>query len=160
MDADNLARLIAVALEGAARNIRQEFLTPSRPSLAEEPPLIRASASEPAVEAVEIAPRYTKKRTLVRIKNADRRKVACSDGVSRRWYSGHANRTAMRSMLAKGQVESVYWTDSVHGLGEEVAHHYYGEKVIEGVLMSEREFLLYAKHYRPKGGKKKKGAAS
>lgn len=141
----HIARLFAVALEGAARGIRSEFLTQAQPVVAEEPAVEAPEA--PAVEA----PRYTKKRTLVRIKKVDRREVACADGVSRRWYSGHAHRTAMRKLLAKGQVEAIYWADAVRGLGEEVAHRYYGERNPDGVFMSEREFLLYAREHRPKG---------
>lgn len=142
----DLARLVAVALEGAARGIRSEFLTPSRPIDSDDPPLIRAIAAAVAEDVVEdIAepePTTKPKRRVRHVPRSDRRLVVCSDGVARRWYGGHGYLTEMRRLHRAGAVVGVIQHSARLSLGYAVASKYFGEDNPTGVLISDDERKL------------------
>ena len=142
----DLARLVAVALEGAARGIRSEFLTPSRPIDSDDPPLIRAIAAavaEDIVEDVEKPEPTTKPpRRYRRVPKRERRLIVCSDGVARRWYGGHGYLTEMRRLHRAGAVEGVIQHSARLSLGFAVAARIFGEDNPTGVLISDDERKL------------------
>jgi hypothetical protein len=146
----DLARLVAVALEGAARGIRSEFLTPSRPIDSDDPPLIRAIAAAVAEDVVEdiaedIAepePTTKPKRRVRHVPRSDRRLVVCSDGVARRWYGGHGYLTEMRRLHRAGAVVGVIQHSARLSLGYAVASKYFGEDNPTGILISDDERKL------------------
>ena len=142
----DLARLVAVALEGAARGIRSEFLTPSRPIDSDDPPLIRAIAAAVAEDVVEdiVEPEPTTKpkRRVRHVPRSDRRLVVCSDGVARRWYGGHGYITEMRRLHRAGAVVGVIQQNARLSLGFAVAAKYFGEDNPTGILISDDERKL------------------
>jgi len=73
------------------------------------------------------------------VKKADRREVACEDGVTRRWFAGHGPRYRMRRWAADGVVPKAYEVPASVGLGAEVARRYYGDADPVGILLSETE---------------------
>ena len=84
-----------------------------------------------------------KKRTIIRVKDRDRRWVACSDNERRRWFAGNAMIRWARRAAKSGLVERAFLVDAVVGLGKETAHRYYGDNPKPGVLLSVTERELY-----------------
>mgnify|MGYP003654064739 FL=1 len=155
MEDSTIIRLVAAALEGAARNIRQEF-----PAIAPPPP---ESAEERAALSAkpEPEPEPKPKRTVTRVKKADRRDVVCADGQERKWYASTAMRSCLQAFHRDGVVDDVYFCPASQGLGVEVQRRYYGERDPQGVLVSPTERVLYAESdfYPAKKGKAADAAA-
>lgn len=143
MEDSTIIRLVAAALEGAARNIRQEF-----PATAPPPP-------ESAEERAPLPAKPKPKRAVTRVKNADRRDVMCADGQKRKWYASTAMRSCLRAFHRDGVVDNAYLCPASQGLGVEVQRRYYGERDPQGVLVSPTEKVLYAESdfYPSKKGK-------
>tara|TARA_R110000751_G_scaffold12718_3_gene43700 strand:- start:236 stop:745 length:510 start_codon:yes stop_codon:yes gene_type:complete len=151
MEDSTIIRLVAAALEGAARNIRQEFpATAPPPESAEE---YRQRAEERA--ALPAKPEPKPKRTVTRVKDADRRDVMCADGQERKWYASAAMRSCLQAFHRDGVVDNAYLCPASQGLGVKVQRFYYGDRDPQGVLISPTEKVLYAESgfYPVKKGK-------